>query len=547
LTVKKYPAFGNKNFCLARESPIFNQIQNFEFKRKMSMKRKKIHYVLTTIFIVLIIVAVILFFNYMKVNKKELLIRPPAVAGAFYPADKNILARQIDDFLSQTEEAKIEDNLKMLILPHAGYDYSGPVAAYGFKQLAGKNFKTVILIGPSHQDWFFGAALANDDYWQTPLGKVQIDKELGQKLSQEDKNIFIREQAHQNEHCLELMLPFLQKVLKDFKVMPIIISQADDKFLSSLAQTIKKHLSEDDLVIISSDLSHYPAYEDAQRADQKTIQGILSGSVQDFEKAVQENMAQELPNLDTCACGEEPIKAGLYLAREMGWNKIKLLNYANSGDSSGDLSRVVGYAAIAFNNNQGVNKETLTLAEKQTLLKIARQSIENQLNGKKTSIDDGDLTEQLKQPQGAFVTLNKNDQLRGCMGRIIEEKEPLYQVVAEMAKVAAFEDPRFYPVAKEEIKEINIEISVLSPLEKITDPFKEIEVGKHGVIVSARGGSTFGGQKGGVFLPQVATENNWDLETFMNELCEHKANLPRNAWKTGDVDLYVFSAEVFGE
>ncbi|MDD4996127.1 MAG: AmmeMemoRadiSam system protein B [Patescibacteria group bacterium] len=486
-------------------------------------------------------------------EKLNFSIRQPVVAGSFYSADKDVLARQIDGFLARAEKTKIEGDFKMLILPHAGYDYSGQTAAYGFKELTDRNIKTVILIGPSHQDWFSGAAFTNYDFWQTPLGKVEIDKELRQKLIQENKNIFIREQAHENEHCLEVILPFLQKTIRNYKILPIIIFQANDKFLSDLAQMLKKHLTDQDLIIVSSDLSHYPAYKDARQVDQKTIQGILTGSVSGFEKAIQENMTQGLPNLDTCACGEEPIKVGLYLAEEMGWNGT-LLNYANSGDFSGDFSQVVGYAAIAFGDNQGTEKETLTMEDKQILLKIARQSIENEFSKKEININKNEISEQLKQPQGAFVTLNKNGQLRGCMGRIVEEKEPLYQVVAEMAKVAAFEDTRFYPMGKEEMKEVKIEISVLSPLKKITDPFREIEIGKHGVIVSARGGSlsagghgALGGQKGGVFLPQVAIENNWDLEMFMNELCEHKAGLPRDIWKTGDIDIYIFSAEVFGE
>jgi hypothetical protein len=482
------------------------------------------------------------------VPMKQKTVRKPVAAGSFYSADKKILSQQIKSFLEQAGDEEINGNLQMLILPHAGYDYSGQTAAYGFEQLVGQNFKTIILIGPSHQDWFFGAALTNQDYWQTPLGEMNIDKDLAKKLIQENKNIFIREQAHQNEHCLEVMLPFLQKVLKDFsvsggKILPIIVSQTDDKFLTDLAQALQKHLTEEDLVIISSDLSHYPSYNDAQKADKNTINGILSGSVEIFEKSIQENMQQNLPNLDTCACGEAPIKVGLLLAKTMGWDKIELLNYTNSGNVSGDRSRVVGYASIVFSSDKQREGELfLSSEEKQILLKIARQSIENKKN-----INNGNLTERLKQPQGAFVTLNKDGQLRGCMGRIIEEKKPLYQVVEEMAKVAAFEDPRFYPVSEEETKEIEIEISVLSPLKKIIDPFKEIEIGKHGVIVSARGGSAFGGQKGGVFLPQVAVENNWDLETFMNELCENKAGLTRDAWKGGDVDIYIFSAEVFGE
>lgn len=504
---------------------------------------KKIRFYLIILFIILIAAVIILFFKYMKMNKnnKGLSTRQPVVAGAFYPADKDILSQQIDDFLKQVKDEEINGDLRMLILPHAGYEFSGQTAAYGFKKLIGQNFKTVVLIGPSHSDWFYGAALSGYDYWQTPLGIIKINKELVRKLTQENKDIFVREQAHKNEHCLEVMLPFLQKVLKRFEILPIIISRADDEFLAALAQVLQKHLTDQDLVIISSDLSHYPSYSEAQKIDKKTIEGILTGKAESFEKTIQENMERDLPNLDTCACGEEPIKVGLFLAKEMGWDNIKLLNYASSGDVGGDYSRVVGYAAIAFSNGKQISKKESSLSpqEKQILLKIARQSIENSFKNKKSADFDG-LTERLKQPQGAFVTLNKNGQLRGCMGRIIEEKEPLYQVVAEMARVAAFEDPRFYPVKKEEIKEIDIEISVLSPLKKITDPLKEVEIGEHGVIVQK-------GFSSGVFLPQVATENNWDLETFMNELCEHKAGLPRDAWKTRDIDIYIFSAEVFSE
>jgi len=478
----------------------------------------------------------------VKKEKRDVLIRRPIAAGTFYPEDKDVLSRMIDSLLELAGEKEINGDLKMLILPHAGYDYSGQTAAYGFKKLIGGDVKRVILIGPSHQDWFSGAALSGHDYWQTPLGRIEIDGELRRKLIDENGNIFVREQAHENEHCLEVMLPFLQKSLKNFTFLPIVISQTNNDFLSVLARTLGKHLMDNDLVIISSDLSHYPSYEDARKADENTIRGILTGSVSGFEKAIQENMAQELPDLDTCACGEEPIKVGLYLAEKMGWDNIELLKYANSGDVGGDKSRVVGYVSFAFSHSRVIKKETLTQAEKQTLLKIARQSIENEFTKKQKSINEGEISEQLKQYHGAFVTLNKDGQLRGCMGRIIEEKEPLYQVVAEMAKVAAFEDPRFYPVGKEEIEEIEIEISILSPMKKIIDPFKEIQVGEHGVMVSA-----LGGQKGGIFLPQVATENNWDLETFMNELCEHKAGLSRDAWKTGDIDIYVFSAEVFGE
>ncbi|MBU4369499.1 AmmeMemoRadiSam system protein B, partial [Patescibacteria group bacterium] len=412
------------------------------------------------------------------------------------------------------------------------------------------DFETVILIGPSHSDWFNGSAVYTQGYWQIPFGKIEVDSELAQKLINENEKIFIRNQAHVQEHCLEVMLPFLQKTLKDFKIVPIIISQSSDENVRALAQALEKYIDEKTLIIISSDLSHYPSYEIANQVDEKTIQAILTGELEQFDKAVTESMAQGLPGLDTCACGGEPIKVGLVLAQSLGLNQIKLLKYANSGDILGDYSRVVGYPAIAFSQlEQNMDYQDLLEQDKEILLKIARQSIEEYLESKKVP-EFKDISPRLKQAQGAFVTLRRNHQLRGCIGRIVEEKQPLYLVVSQMAIAAATEDGRFLPVELEEMKDIEVEVSVLSPLKKIKDPFKEIEMGKHGVVVSSRGGSAFGGQKGvrsGVFLPQVATENNWDLETFMGQLCYQKAGLPMDAWKTGELDIYTFTADVFEE
>ena len=493
--------------------------------------------------IILILIIIFLIFKYMgqeKTSKKDLPIRMPVVAGSFYPADPDVLSKQIDSFLEQAEDVQIKGELKMMILPHAGYQYSGGVAAYGFKKLINQDFKTVVLIGPSHADWFNGSAVYPQGYWQTPLGKIEIEAELAEKLINEDESIFVRDQAYTQEHCLEVMLPFLQKVLKDFKIVPIIISQSSDEDIRILAQALEKYIDEKTLVIISSDLSHYPSYKVANQVDQKTIQAILTGQLQEFDQVIEESMSHDFPNLDTCACGGEPIKVALVLAQSLGLDQIKLLKYANSGDISGDFSRVVGYATITFSQEKkDLDYQDLSEKDKQTLLQIARQSIEEYLESKKVP-EFKNISSRLKQAQGAFVTLRKDHQLRGCIGRIIEEKQPLYLVVSQMAIAAAVEDTRFSPVELEEMKEINVEVSVLSPLKKIKDPFKEIEMGKHGVIVQK-------GLKSGVFLPQVATENNWDLETFMGQLCYQKAGLDKDAWKTGEVDIYVYTAEVFEE
>jgi MEMO1 family protein len=467
--------------------------------------------------------------------KKQQLVREPVIAGYFYPANPEDLSLQIEELLNQAEKKESDKKTRMIILPHAGYSASGLVAATGFKSIQGKDFKNIFIINPSHQDWFQGIALDNYDFWQTPLGKIAVNQDLRGKLVQEDKSIFIRESAHLKEHATEVMLPFLQKVLNDFKIIPLTVGQVNQEQILILAQALKKHLTKEDLVIISSDLSHYPDYKTAYQVDKQTIEAILSGQVKKFESTIQNLENQNLFGLETCACGANAIKVGLVLADLMKWENIKLLKYANSGDILKDKSQVVGYASILFSNR--VKESSLSLRAKKKLIEIARTSIQSYFKGTEPQFND---LKELESPQGAFVTLKKNNQLRGCMGRIIEDKEPLYQVVAEMAQAAAFEDNRFDSIKKEEIKDLEIEISVLSPLKKIKDPKKEIKIGEHGVVIQK-------GFNSGVFLPQVAEENNWNLQELMQNLCAHKAGLASNAWEKGDLDIYVFTANVFNE
>lgn len=498
-----------------------------------------IKYIYLPIIIIFIAVLILIFvFMPKKESQKEKLeMREPAVAGTFYPQDKKVLENKIDGFLNKAEKIELKEKPKILIVPHAGYDYSGQVAAFGFKQLKGKNFDKVILVGPSHTDWFGGVALTEKDIWETPLGKVEVDQEFNQKLIKENNIIFYRDKAHLKEHDLEVEIPFLQAVLSDFKIVPIVMGESTLENAEILADALAKNIDDKTLIIISSDLSHYPPYEIANQADKKVIDAILSGKVENFENAIKKLTSQDLEGLDTCACGEGPIKAALILAKKLGLKDIKLLKYANSGDVSGDYSKVVGYASIIFLENK--NDDNLSDNEEKELLKIARESIEFYL--KKNKISEFKVSsDKLKQPQGAFVTLKKEGQLRGCIGRIEETEKPLYEVVSEMAIAAATEDPRFYPISLDEMEDIDIEISVLSPLKRIKDPFKEIDIGRHGVLIKK-------GTRGGVFLPQVAIEENWSLEEFMDNLCEHKAGLSKDDWKNGKAEIYVFSAEVFGE
>jgi AmmeMemoRadiSam system protein B/AmmeMemoRadiSam system protein A len=486
-------------------------------------------------------------------KSKDKSIRQPAVVGQFYPGDKEVLANQIEKFLEKVELPEIEEQpfditqgkIRALIVPHAGYVYSGPVAAYGFKAIKGQEIKRVVLIGNSHHQYFSGAVIDGNDFWQTPLGQVEIDTQLRDILAKTDSGLRIDSAPHQPEHSLEVEVPFLQKVLKDFKILPILIGQISKQDLERLSQALAQQLNEKTLLVASSDMSHYPPYEQAVYADKKVIEAILTGQVDKLQETISQLEKENIPNLATCLCGQAAVEVVMKVAQLIGAQKIELLKYANSGDSAiGDKSQVVGYSAIAFFTTKSeVQSEgrtesfKLTPVQQKTLLEIARNSVENYVrDGQIPQFKINDPV--LNQPRGAFVTLKKHGQLRGCIGRF-EPDIPLYQVVSQMAIAAATQDIRFYPVQPEELGDLEYEISVLSPLRKIDD-WREIEIGRHGVQIRY-------GLRSGVFLPQVATENNWDLEEFMGNLCQHKAGLPRDCWKNREVDIYIFTAEIFGE
>ena len=274
-------------------------------------------------------------------------IRQPQVAGAFYPADKTELQDQLGQFLTLNEKIENDQMVKLLVVPHAGYIYSGSVAAVGFKQVEGKNVDRVILLGPSHQSWFEGVAIDENDLWETPLGKVKVDKEFSQKLIDPENKINFNSSVHQAEHCLEVEIPFLQTIFKNFKIIPLLFGNTNNQTIEKLASLIAKNLEQNTLVVISSDLSHYPNYDIANLVDQKTIRSILSGDPEKFEKSIQEEMAIGYPSLETCACGEKAIKTAMLIAQKLK-GRWQLIKYQNSGDITGDKSRVVGYAALKF-------------------------------------------------------------------------------------------------------------------------------------------------------------------------------------------------------
>ena len=467
-------------------------------------------------------------------QEKESKVRPATQAGRFYEAHPQRLAEEVDSFLSLHAESKPIDNLAALIVPHAGYYFSGNVAATAYKCIDTKKaYKRVFLLGPSHHEWLNGASVnCEADYYLTPLGKVKVDRDVAAELMAADNILSYRPEAHDREHCLEVQLPFLQRCMKEVPpIVPIIISTNDFSKLQRIAEVLKPYFTDENLFIVSSDFSHYPSYEDACEVDSKTGKAIESGDVEQFINAIEENARSAKRNLATSACGEMAI-AVLMLMMDRSY-EVKHLLYQNSGDvEDGDHNRVVGYHAFAI--LRGAEKTfSLSTDEKLILKNIALQSIKDSLDGKSIS-KFSNLNSNLSTKCGAFVSLHKQGRLRGCIGHMAEDI-PLCEVVAEMARAAAFEDPRFMPVTADELPDIDIEISVLTPMRRIKS-LDEFELHRHGIYIRK-------GFRSGTFLPQVADEVNWTKEEFVGHCSQDKAGLGWDGWR--DAELYTYEAIVF--
>jgi AmmeMemoRadiSam system protein B/AmmeMemoRadiSam system protein A len=471
-------------------------------------------------------------------EQKTPVVRPATQANRFYTGNPEELSQEVDSFLALHSSRTTYQNVAALIVPHAGYYFSGNVAASAYMTLnPKKSYKRIFLLGPSHHEWLNGASVNSKvDYYATPLGNVKVDRETAQQLIDADSVFSYKAAAHAQEHCLEVQLPFLQRRLDEVPpIVPIIISTNDYSKLKRMAEMLRPYFTDDNLFIISSDFSHYPSYEDAYEVDTKTGKAIETGDVEQLIATIENNADSGKRNLATSACGEFPI---ITLMLMLNHNyEIKHLMYQNSGDiDNHDHSRVVGYHAFAFLRKQISETEfTLTDADKKQLKEIALQSIKDSLDSK--PIARPTLHSQLSilnSKCGAFVSLHKYGRLRGCIGHFGEDY-PLHEIVAEMARAAAFEDPRFTPVTREELDYIDIEISVLTPMRRIQS-IDEFELHRHGIYIRK-------GFRSGTFLPQVADEVNWTKEEFIGHCSQDKAGLGWDGWR--DAELYVYEAIVF--
>jgi len=470
-------------------------------------------------------------------------VRQAGVAGGFYPADPKVLAATIDEMLAHVAEPPITDRILAVVAPHAGYQYSGPVAAYTYAALRGRKFSRVVVIAPSHYESFGFSSVFEGDAYATPLGLVHVDKAFARKLASMSSTLRLSSQGHDAtsagaEHAIEVQLPWLQRVLGDFELVPVVMGDQSYESSRALGVALAKLIQSENkdgetLIVASSDLSHFHTYGDAVTIDRKTLHALEEWDYfsmsRNFESRIWE------------ACGGAPIVAAMIAAERMGANQAKVIKYANSGDVTGDHSSVVGYSADVFVKAQGsAAAETpfsLSEQEKSELLALARTSVEHAINKDEAYVPTASASDALNRERGAFVTLHESGELRGCIGYTSATK-PLYMTVRDTATLAALKDPRFKPVSVSELPKLEYEISVLSPLRRVTD-IQQIKIGEHGLLMKNGGFE-------GLLLPQVPVEQKWDRQKFLEQTCV-KAGMSAGCWKDEDTDIFLFTAVVFDE
>jgi AmmeMemoRadiSam system radical SAM enzyme/AmmeMemoRadiSam system protein B/AmmeMemoRadiSam system protein A len=480
-----------------------------------------------------------------KKEKIKAKVRKPAVANMWYPADKKELLKLMEE-LDRTKCQKYEEAKKPvigLIAPHAGFVYSGPTAACGFKALKGEKYERVVLLGTSHK--FRNETISvyeGTEAW-TPLGNLKIDTDFTGKLLASDEKIIFTEAIHSQEHSLESMFPFIKYYLGDPEIVLILASTQDEKLLQKAGNVIADLIKESGkktLLLASTDMSHFHPYDDAAEMDKETIKVIESGNYNELRNRIMSKKGE--------LCGYDSLISFLTALGSLGNEKGKFVMYQNSGDVMPESKSrgVVGYLSMIFESKEEKKtenkEETMNYyndTERKELLELARKSIGFALkNNRKQYKPEKPSNKKLVEERAVFVTLKIDGELRGCIGQMIAT-QPLYLAVADAAYSAAFRDTRFNQLTEEEFKQIHIEISVLTPMEKV-DSWEELKVGVDGVYIKK-------GYRAGVFLPQVATETGWDLETFLSNLCSHKAGLPSDCYKDPNTEIYKYQVELFEE
>jgi AmmeMemoRadiSam system protein B/AmmeMemoRadiSam system protein A len=480
-------------------------------------------------------------------SSKDDSVRQPVFAGQFYPADSTLLLKQIKVFMENANPGKIE-NAVAVIVPHAGYIYSGQIAADAYCQVKQNKYDLIIILGTNHTTaGFSGISIYPEGAFGTPIGAAKIDNLTAEKLLKADNDVNTDLTIHAKEHSIEVQIPFIKYLFPEAKILPIIVGDPDIKMCSRFSKALADIVrNKKVLIVASSDLSHYPAFDDAVKTDDRTLKTISSLNPEKIVSDMNSHLEKGIPQLVTCACGEAPILAAIETAKELGAGRVSIISYSNSGyNSIGSVDRVVGYGAVVISKGERIQPididslETsdsykLTASDKKTLLMHARKTLKQYFSTQSFPLLRN-MDHKLKIKRGCFVTLKKDGELRGCVGRMTANV-PLCTIVGTMTLQAAFNDNRFTPLNEEELSNLEIEISVLTPFKQIKNA-DGIILGRDGVVIKKGG-------RQAVFLPQVAAETGWSKEEFLNQLC-YKAGLNPGDWK--NAELFTFQADVFSE
>ena len=477
-------------------------------------------------------------------------VRPPAVAGSWYPGDADALRALVGSMLAAVPAASPRGHLRALVVPHAGILYSGQTAAHGYARVRGSDFDRIVVLSPSHRAPLRGAAVDPSTQYETPLGCMPVDLEAIETLAAHPE--FERDsRPFGSEHAIEMQLPFLQVVAPDARLVPVLVGELRGEEFRAAAAALQPLFDARTLVVVSSDFVHYGAPygyvpftdrvpERIRELDEEAIHALEARDAARFQRHLQQTGAT--------ICGRRPLGVLLELLRP-GWVG-DLCAYTTSGEITGDWTMSVSYACLAFHDagsevgpdagEHGDVVPNLSPGERQALLFAARQALESLFAPPELAqrIASVERTPLLEAPSAAFVSLHRrrDGRLRGCIGTLLARR-PLLETVTDNARAAAERDPRFPALRAEELEDLELEISVLGPLVRVTDP-EEIVVGRDGVVVTS-------GLQRGVLLPQVATDQRWGREQFLEGVCR-KAGLDPGAWKKG-ATLERFAAVVFGE
>ncbi len=466
------------------------------------------------------------------------------VAGMFYPSNPVELSKQIAEMFSRAQKRTLPGPVRAIIAPHAGYIYSGQIAANAYKQVEGMDFDIVVVVAPFH-GFFKGVSVYSGGGYQTPLGVVEIDRKLSALMAEKHPTVFASTVGHtgsggHGEHSLEVQLPFLQTVLGRFKLVAMIMGDQEESTIRATTEVLAATLTDKKaLLVASTDMSHFHPEKEARRLDKAFETALASFNSSKIIEVVGSGRSE--------ACGYGPVTAVVEAMKRMGGQEVEIISYGTSGAATGDFSEVVGYLSAVITGKKEIPKPQPTIGtpkprkrtgysqeEKEYLLSLARRAVEAKARRQKLEVPPCP-SGYIEDKRGVFVTITKRGTLRGCIG-LVQARERLVDAVAEMAVAAAFDDPRFPAVAIDELNDLEYEISVMTPLALVTD-INSIVVGRDGLMIRLA-------MHSGLLLPQVATENGWDKIAFLEQTCL-KAGLPKNSYKDKQAQIYKFSVEKF--